>query len=253
MGRRPVVYNPPPNNNNNNRRDNFDSTAFMQAVFDITLSLLVLRPDIQVRGTCEHDELHGPRVAQSLLLFKCEWVGKHQEHELAYISRGLRRSAPPIQKVDYFVGRTKKRTTVIEVKDIERGVHLMPPSLLLKLGRQLIAKEIGVRKGAMAIANQHSRDGQGTVRSYERKKVVFFGAVHGVLVEWLDQESQLRDYLRKTEGLFVVGGRDGGRWSRWNRWSMWRQFGGGGGDLPEADGGRWRPRFSVVDGGSGGE
>jgi hypothetical protein len=63
------------------------------------------------------------RVAQLLLLFKCEW--KHQEHELAYVSWfETKRTADPNSGL-YLVGRTKK-CTVIEVKDIERGVHLIP-------------------------------------------------------------------------------------------------------------------------------
>jgi len=58
------------------------------------------------------------RVAQLLLLFKCEW--QHQELALAYVSWfEMKRSADPNSGL-YLVGRTKK-CTVIEVEDIERG------------------------------------------------------------------------------------------------------------------------------------
>ena len=113
MGRRPVEYIPP-----SQRQLQFDRLYASSLRHN---TVLVRRPDIQVRGPW--NTMNYRRVAQLLLLFKCEW--KHQEHELAYVSWfETKRTADPNSGL-YLVGRTKK-CTVIEVKDIERGVHLIP-------------------------------------------------------------------------------------------------------------------------------
>ena len=113
VGRRPVEYIPP-----SQRQLQFDRLYASSLRHN---TVLVRRPDIQVRGPW--NTMNYRRVAQLLLLFKCEW--KHQEHELAYVSWfETKRTADPNSGL-YLVGRTKK-CTVIEVKDIERGVHLIP-------------------------------------------------------------------------------------------------------------------------------
>jgi hypothetical protein len=90
-------------------------------------TVLVRRPDIQSRGST--NTMSNKRVAQLLLLFKCEF--QNQEQELAYISWfETKRTADPNSGL-YLVGRTKK-CSVINVKNIERGVHLIP-----KFGAQI--------------------------------------------------------------------------------------------------------------------
>jgi hypothetical protein len=69
------------------------------------------------------------RVAQLLLLFKCE--RQNQAQELAYVSWfETKRTADPNSGL-YLIGRTKK-CSVIDVNDIMRGVHLIP-----KFGAQI--------------------------------------------------------------------------------------------------------------------
>jgi len=90
-------------------------------------TVLVRRPDLQARGS--PNTMSNKRVAQLLLLFKCE--RQNQEQELAYLSWfETKRTADPNSGL-YLVGRTKK-CSVIDVKDIERGVHLIP-----KFGAQI--------------------------------------------------------------------------------------------------------------------
>ena len=113
MSRRPVEYVPP-----SQRQVQYDRLYASSLRHN---TVLVRRPDIQVRGPW--NTMNYRRVAQLLLLFKCEW--RHQEHELAYVSWfETKRAADPNSGL-YLVGRTKK-CTVIDVKDIERGVHLIP-------------------------------------------------------------------------------------------------------------------------------
>jgi hypothetical protein len=113
VGRRPVEYIPP-----SQRRLQFDRLYASSLRHN---TVLVHRPDLQVRGPS--NTMNYKRVAQLLLLFKCEW--QHQEFELAYVSWfETKRTADPNSGL-YLVGRTKK-CTVIEVKDIQRGVHLIP-------------------------------------------------------------------------------------------------------------------------------
>jgi hypothetical protein len=172
---------------------------------------------------------------------------EHQEHELAYISRGLRRSAPPIQKVDYFAGRTKKHTTVIEVKDIVRGVHLIIPKFgaqvggTAKLQRRL---ELGRGQWRLQI-NIAVMDKARLDLMNERKWSSLAQYTEFWLNGWIKSHSyetiygRRRDFLLPGEEMEADGAGGTG--------------GACGGDLSEADGGRWRPKFSVVDGGSGGE
>ena len=113
VGRRPVEYIPP-----SQREFQFDRLYASSLRHN---TVLVRRPDLQVRGPS--NSMNYKRVAQLLLLFKCDW--QHQEFELAYVSWfETKRTADPNSGL-YLVGRTK-RCTVIEVKDIQRGVHLIP-------------------------------------------------------------------------------------------------------------------------------
>jgi sulfur transfer complex TusBCD TusB component (DsrH family) len=90
-------------------------------------TVLVRRPDLQARGPT--NTMSNKRVAQLLLLFKGE--RQNQDQELAYVSWfETKRTADPNSGL-YLVGRTKK-CSVIDVKDIERGVHLIP-----KFGAQI--------------------------------------------------------------------------------------------------------------------
>ena len=113
VGRRPMEYIPP-----SQRHLQYDRLYASSLRHN---TVLVRRPDLQVRGPS--NTMNYKRVAQLLLLFKCEW--QHQEFELAYVSWfETKRTADPNSGL-YLVGRTKK-CTVIDVKTIQRGVHLIP-------------------------------------------------------------------------------------------------------------------------------
>ena len=98
------------------------------------------------------------RVTQSLLLFQYRVNGEKLQ-KLAYVSWFETKSGAADRSSGlYLVGRTKK-TWVIPVKDIERGVHLIP-KFGAKVGEAIKLKQmLSKEKGNMENMHEHNPHG----------------------------------------------------------------------------------------------